>query len=487
MNPHRLRIIAILFGCLAPLGPAPGPAAAGEEAAGPVLIKDVPHVRQKPDFCGEACAEMWLRRLGHATDQDHVFDRSGVDPVLGRGCRTPELKTALDRIGFRTGDVWFKVEAARAAEGLEAQWARLLADLRDRVPSIVCMRYADQPETTEHFRLVLGYDRANDEVVYHEPAEDRGAYMRMKRELFLKLWPLKYSEKEWTLVRLRLEPGKIEAGAAAPAGTFTSADYCQEFLRLNRLVREKLPGQGFAGLVQPPFVVLGNEDAATVRERARGTVRWAAEKLKADYFRKDPAEIIVVWLFKDKDSYEKCAAALFGDKPSTPFGYYSQTNSALVMNIATGGGTLVHEMVHPFVHSDFPECPAWLNEGLGSLYEQCGEKDGRIWGYTNWRLPGLQKAIGAGPIPTFRELTATTSAEFYGKDKGTNYAQARYLCYWLQEQGKLAGFYKEFRDNAAKDPSGYTFLMKAVGEKDEEGMKAFQKKWEEFVLGLKFR
>jgi len=29
-----------------------------------VLIKDVPHVQQKNDFCGEACAEMYLQKLG---------------------------------------------------------------------------------------------------------------------------------------------------------------------------------------------------------------------------------------------------------------------------------------------------------------------------------------------------------------------------------------------------------------------------------------
>ena len=28
-----------------------------------VLIKEVPHVKQKPDFCGEACAEMFLKKL----------------------------------------------------------------------------------------------------------------------------------------------------------------------------------------------------------------------------------------------------------------------------------------------------------------------------------------------------------------------------------------------------------------------------------------
>ena len=65
-----------------------------------VLIEGVPHVKQKPDFCGEACAEMYLKKLGKAMDQDYVFDQAGVDPLLGRGCYTRELATALRRIGF---------------------------------------------------------------------------------------------------------------------------------------------------------------------------------------------------------------------------------------------------------------------------------------------------------------------------------------------------------------------------------------------------
>src|SRR6185369_3440763 len=122
------------------------------------------------------------------------------------------------------------------------------------------------------------------------------------------------------------------------------------------------------------------------------------------------------------------------------------------MNIATGTGTLVHEIVHPYVRANFPRCPAWFNEGLGSLYEQCGERDGHIVGYPNWRLPGLQRAIQASSVPSFAELTATTDAQFYGEDKGTNYAEARYLCYYLQEQGLLHKFYRAFAANQERDP-----------------------------------
>src|SRR5688572_12058600 len=99
-----------------------------------VLIEGVPHVKQKPDFCGEACAEMYLTKLGKGMDQDYVFDQAGVDPRLGRGCVTRELATALGRIGFRTGNVWYGVAASNARPQLDAQFAALHKDLAAGVP-----------------------------------------------------------------------------------------------------------------------------------------------------------------------------------------------------------------------------------------------------------------------------------------------------------------------------------------------------------------
>jgi hypothetical protein len=207
------------------------------------------------------------------------------------------------------------------------------------------------------------------------------------------------------------------------------------------------------------------------------------DKLKALYFKKDPKEILDIWLFKDKASYEKHTGEIFNYKPGTPFGYYSHADRALVMNISTGGGTLVHEIVHPFVASNFPNCPAWFNEGLGTLYEQCGEKDGRIHGYTNWRLAGLQKAIQKKRVPAFKTLCATTTTQFYRQDPGTNYGQARYLCYYLQQHGLLVKYYHRFHANRQKDPTGYNTLQKILGRDD---MDAFKKEWEAYVLKLTF-
>jgi len=384
-----------------------------------VLISGVPHVRQKPDFCGEACAEMALRKLGHAISQDQVFAATGVAPAAGRGAYTAGLVRGLKRLGFDVGTVWHKVKPRLAKKQLEAQFKRIHADLLAGTPTIVCTRYNERPRTTEHFRLIVGYDPKRDEVLYHEPAVDKGAYKRMTRKRLLSLWPLKYRRDRWTVIRIPLKARTINAraGANSTGSRYSKADFAQHVMKL----KKRLPA-GFHVVVQPPFVVIGDEAPRMVRSRAVNTVRWASTSLKRAYFKKDPDQILDVWLFKDKTSYYGHCKTLFKEKPGTPFGFYSSKHRALIMNIATGGGTLVHEIVHPFVEANFPAAPPWFNEGLGSLYEQCGSCNGKICGYTNWRLAGLQKAIRAGKVPSFKWLMSRTSYQFYELDPGTNYS-----------------------------------------------------------------
>ena len=266
--------------------------------------------------------------------------------------------------------------------------------------------------------------------------------------------------------------------AAAHVGAARLTD--DDFARHVEKLRTRAP-DGFTIVIRRPFVVIGDESPERVRRHAQGVVGWSVERLKREYFTNDPDEILEVWLFKDDASYRKHAKSLFGHEPTTPYGYYSPADKALVMNIATGGGTLVHEIVHPFVRANFPTCPAWFNEGLGSLYEQCEDKGGRIRGLVNWRLAGLKRAIKDREVPPFKELMSTDDESFYTKDRGTNYAQARYLCYYLQEKDLLKRYYDEFSRGAKDDPSGYETLKRVLGEDD---MKTFQATWEAFVTKL---
>lgn len=271
------------------------------------------------------------------------------------------------------------------------------------------------------------------------------------------------------------------AFAAAPTSAYSPAAVSNHLQQL----QNKAP-KGFTVLWQPPFAVAGDVPPATVRWIATGTVAWASARLKQDFFAADPTEIVDVWLFKDDASYRRHARLLFNDTPDTPFGYYSHRHRALVMNISTGTGTLVHEMTHAFMPANFSACPAWFNEGLASLFEQCGDRGGHIVGLPNWRLPKLQDAIRAGKVPDFARFTALSDDEFYGRKTGAGYseqyAQARYLCHYLQERGLLVRFYREFSANVAKDPTGYESLKKVLGDPD---MKLFQKQWEISVFLLR--
>ena len=460
--------------------PTTAPATATKYAA--AMVEGVPHVKQRPDFCGEACVAMVLKKLRQPIGQDAVFDAAQVNPALGRGCYTRELERAMTALGFVAPGASAQVDPGRLEGEMDTQFAALHADLAGGVPSIVCTRYDEKPAAPEHFRLIVGYDPKADEVIYHDPALADGANKRMSRARLISLWPLKYTQRLWTVVRLRCQPGRIVPPPSANGPDEAAlAQHC-------RTLQGTIPkDRGFRLVVQRPFVVIGDEPASAGRNavelRAEQTVKWASDRLMRDYFPRCPEGIIDIWLFKDADSYRRHAKELFDDTPGTPYGYFSSEHNALVMNIATGGGTLVHEMVHPFMAANFPECPSWFNEGLASLYEQSEDRDGHIGGRTNWRLAGLQKAIAAKALPSFKDLTATTTSQFYNMDRGTNYAQARYLCYWLQEHDKLREYYKAFHAAAKADPTGYATLQKTLGAAD---MAAFKKEWEGWVMKLRF-
>ena len=249
-----------------------------------------------------------------------------------------------------------------------------------------------------------------------------------------------------------------------------------EDLKAHKVALEKkLAGQGFTVVVEPPFVVIGDEPPARVRGGSRaGFVRWTVGLLEKDFFKRRPDKIIEVWLFRNERTYRKGAKKFFNDEPSTPYGYYSSDDNALVMNIGPGAGTLSHEIVHPYMEANFPNVPSWFNEGLASLYEQPRERDGHMWGTTNWRLPGLQKGIRDKSIPDLATLLRTTRDGFY-EAAYDSYAYARFLCQYLQDHGKLREFYAKFAADP-KDKTGEAALVAVLGQ-DLATFEPIFKKW----------
>jgi len=211
--------------------------------------------------------------------------------------------------------------------------------------------------------------------------------------------------------------------------------------------------------------VLASDAGARLTAQAEGTIGRMFDAMYAEFLTRRPTRPLAVYCFGTKAAYDAYVQRAYGHAPSTPYGFYMGRDRRMVMNLATGTGTLAHELVHPLLAEDFPAVPSWFNEGFASLFEQSTFlESGRARGLTNWRLAGLQEALRAGTAPSLAALLRTSTGEFYDdRRSGVHYALARYLCYFLQEHGALAAFYKEWRQGAGADPTGARTLERVLG------------------------
>lgn len=246
--------------------------------------------------------------------------------------------------------------------------------------------------------------------------------------------------------------------------------------------KPELQKQKLNCVVSAPFVIAGNGSEEQLARYRDGTILAAAKALKATYFDTDPQEPIIIFLFESEGPYRRLAKQWFNQGDVPHFGFYRHADRVMFMNVATGTGTLVHELTHALIAPDFPSVPAWFNEGLASLYEQCSLTPGTITGHENWRLPGLQKAVRGKTLRPLKELME--DPDFYRHDLvGLNYAEARYLMFYLQERKLLRAYYREFRDHAADDPTGLESLKKIIAP---QPLDDFEAKWRAWVLTLQF-
>lgn len=240
---------------------------------------------------------------------------------------------------------------------------------------------------------------------------------------------------------------------------------------------------GLRYLVAGPFILAGDGTPEQLEEYRDRTVLAAARALEATYFKKGLAEPVVICLFESEGPYKRLAKKWFDQDDVPHFGFYRQADRVMFMNVATGTGTLVHELTHALIAPDFPTVPSWFNEGLASLYEQCSLSGDTITGLPNWRLPALQKAIRDGTLRPLKDLIE--DPDFYRRDLvGINYAEARYLMLYLQQKKLLRDYYVRFRDSAAADPTGLKSLEAVIAP---QSLTDFEAEWRKWVLHFRVR
>lgn len=237
---------------------------------------------------------------------------------------------------------------------------------------------------------------------------------------------------------------------------------------------------GLRWIVAGPFILAGDGTAEQLAGYRDNTVLAASRALQATYFKSGLREPVVICLFESEEPYRRLAKKWFDQDDVPHFGFYRHADRVMFMNVATGTGTLVHELTHALIAPDFPTVPSWFNEGLASLYEQCSLSGDTITGLPNWRLPALQKAIRDGTLRPLKELIE--DPDFYRRDLvGINYAEARYLMLYLQQKKLLRAYYQRFRDNADGDPMGLKSLHHIIAPRSLDD---FEKEWRAWVLRI---
>lgn len=215
-------------------------------------------------------------------------------------------------------------------------------------------------------------------------------------------------------------------------------------------------------VIHEPFVIAGDCPAVLLNRYYQDTIAPTARALSVQFFDVHPRYAISVILCSTEESYRECNRSLGERDRSEYAGIYSRSEHRVIVNIATGEGTLAHELTHALAHADCPDLPEWLDEGLASLFEECEfSADGlRLVGLENWRGTVLQGAVESGDLPS---LTDFASEKFATNDASIDYAQARYFCLYLQKKNLLEPFYRKCRAHCRTSRDGLQALAELMG------------------------
>lgn len=239
--------------------------------------------------------------------------------------------------------------------------------------------------------------------------------------------------------------------------------------------RTQLP-ENWSWLVYPPFVLGSDLETAQLELLYRETVAPTARALSIGYFDHSPSEPIIVLICSSAEVYRRCIGLLGEGKRAEYAGIYVREARRLVLNLSTGEGTLAHELTHALAHVDFPNMPEWFDEGLASLHEESQFSDDglRLLGAPNWRGELLKQALASQRLPS---LAVLLTQAFGRLTPALDYAQARYLCLFLQEKQLLGAYYRKCRANISIDPTGGWSLLQILGYERIEDVDAEYQSW----------
>lgn len=221
-------------------------------------------------------------------------------------------------------------------------------------------------------------------------------------------------------------------------------------------------------VIHEPFVLASDLTHDELEQLFQENILPTVHALAYEYFTARPNHPITILLCSSDEQFRACNLELDHQERSQYSGIYSRRHRRVVVNTASGEGTLAHELTHALAHIDFPTMPEWFDEGLASLHEECEfSQDGlRLVGNQNWRRQVALEALHRGDL---RLLQDVTSKRFGSSERAhVDYAHVRSLCLYLQERGLLERFYRTCKLNSAVDPTGIRSLCLVAAAVDPQ-------------------
>ncbi len=223
-------------------------------------------------------------------------------------------------------------------------------------------------------------------------------------------------------------------------------------------------GEGFLVYKRKNYIIATDLDKKTADYVINGVFENCKQILVKQFFDSRADDVVVIYIFKNKTSYYTGLQKYLQMQPISPYGHYGNRDRYIVVNYATGPGTLVHELTHSLMAIDFPGAPIWISEGLASLYEQCRVENGQLLGEQNWRLPELHNGIRSNRLTPLKLLFKSDTKVFRMLRESLHYAESRYFCKYLQDKGLLERVYKAFRNNPHNSNNGIKIVEAALGK-----------------------
>jgi hypothetical protein len=204
----------------------------------------------------------------------------------------------------------------------------------------------------------------------------------------------------------------------------------------------------------------------TLKKFPLDSVSYAAERLEeayrffvSYYDLRPPDKLLTVYILRNQQALRQTAQLVHGIKlPDPNIGYSNLADLSLLgLGDAKQLGTLYHELFHLIVRTDLGDIPAFLDEGLASLYSVSRWENKKLIGDSRpWRLDELREARSASDqllkIPSLDKLINYSWDEFDGQETknvcqvAVNYALSNFVMIYLQKNNLLQQMVTAFKN-----------------------------------------